>query len=80
MQTLREAATRHGWSTDGEGTPLAMGQHTPPPTDSPSSLGWWLASVLPAAPEVKRRWFVSTDAAARLRDIEGWMKAELLSG
>ena len=69
---LEQAAQRQGWSL--RELDEAAGS---PPVHSATQLSWWLASVLPAPPDVKRRWFVTEDASSRLKVIGEWMKDAL---
>jgi len=73
IEQLREAASRNGWSLDAlDGTVGEM-----PPVNSTEQLSWWFTHLLPAPPEVKRRWFMTTSTSARLRNIDEWMRATL---
>jgi Lon protease-like protein len=69
---LEQAAQRQGWSL--RELDEAAGS---PPMHSDTQLSWWLASLLPAPPDVKRRWFVTEGASSRLKVIGDWMKDAL---
>ena len=73
VEQLRGAAARHGWSLAAlDGSVGRM-----PPLESTEELSWWLAHVLPAPPDAKRRWFSSTSTAQRLQDLDRWMRDAL---
>ena len=75
VEKLEAAAAKQGWSLQDVGD--RVGER--PPIDSATDLSWWFAHVLPAPPEIKRRWFEMTSASKRLRAIDGWMRSDLQS-